>query len=47
MPLNDCRILVVEDEYMLACDLRQALEDARAVVIDPILGRSRPLQDRG
>lgn len=35
MPLNDCRILVVEDEYMLACDLQQALEDAGAVVIGP------------
>lgn len=35
MPLDNCRILIVEDEYMLACDLRQELEDAGAVVIGP------------
>jgi DNA-binding NtrC family response regulator len=35
LPLDDCRILVVEDEYMLACDLRQELEDAGAVVVGP------------
>lgn len=35
MPLDDCRILVVEDEYMLARDLRRELEDAGAVVIGP------------
>lgn len=35
MPLNDCHILVVEDEFMLALDLQQELEDAGAVVIGP------------
>jgi len=35
MSLADRRILVVEDEYMLAMDLQQELEDASAVVIGP------------
>ena len=35
MALDDQRILVVEDEYMLAMDLKQDLEDASAVVIGP------------
>lgn len=33
--LTDCRILLVEDEYMLADELRTELDDARAVVIGP------------
>ena len=33
--LQDCRILVVEDEYMLAEDLARELEDAGATVIGP------------
>lgn len=35
MPLTNCRILVVEDEYLLAQDLLLELEDAGAVVIGP------------
>lgn len=34
--LSDCHILVVEDEYMLADDLRTELGDADAVVIGPV-----------
>ncbi len=34
--LRDCRLLVVEDEYMLADDLRSALEDEGAVVLGPV-----------
>ena len=35
MPLNGCKILVVEDEYMIADDLVALLCDARAEVIGP------------
>lgn len=35
MPLRSRRILVVEDEYLLALDLRGTLEDAGAVVLGP------------
>ena len=34
--LKGQRVLVAEDEYMLADDLRQALEDAGAVVLGPV-----------
>ena len=34
--LQGCRILVVEDEFMLAYDLARALEDAGAEVIGPM-----------
>lgn len=34
--LAGSRILVVEDEYMMADDLRQALEDQDAVVLGPV-----------
>ena len=34
--LQGCRVLVVEDEYMLASELRAELEDARAVVLGPV-----------
>jgi CheY-like chemotaxis protein len=42
------RVLVAEDEYMLADDLRQALEDAGAVVLGPVphLGDVLALIDR-
>jgi DNA-binding response OmpR family regulator len=33
--LQGCRILAVEDEYMLADDLRAELENAGAIVIGP------------
>lgn len=35
MPLTNRRILIVEDEYMLAHDLQLELEDAGAIVIGP------------
>jgi CheY-like chemotaxis protein len=34
--LRHCRILVVEDEYLLADELRSELEDAGAVVLGPV-----------
>ncbi|GHD05120.1 response regulator [Tianweitania populi] len=34
--LRDCRILVVEDEYMLADELRSELLDAGAIVLGPV-----------
>ncbi|MBO9380100.1 response regulator [Sphingomonas histidinilytica] len=34
--LSGCRILVVEDEYLLADELQAELEDAGAVVIGPV-----------
>lgn len=33
--LRGCRVLVVEDEYMLADELQAELEDAGAIVIGP------------
>lgn len=36
MTLRDCRILVVEDEYYLADELRTELEDRGAVVLGPV-----------
>jgi DNA-binding response OmpR family regulator len=37
-PLNNCRILVVEDEYLLADELHMELERAGATVIGPVAG---------
>lgn len=34
--LRDCRVLVVEDEYMLADELAIELEDLGAIVIGPV-----------
>lgn len=34
--LSQCRILVVEDEYMLADDLKEELERAGAIVLGPV-----------
>lgn len=36
--LRNCRILVVEDEYLLADDLCHALEQAGAIVLGPVPG---------
>lgn len=36
LPLRDCVILVVEDEYLLAQDLCAELADRAAVVIGPV-----------
>ena len=34
--LQGCRVLVVEDEYMLAEDLRSDLDEAGAIVLGPV-----------
>ena len=34
--LRDCHILVVEDEYMLADELRAELDEAGAIVLGPV-----------
>lgn len=34
--LRSCRVLVVEDEYMLADELRMELDDAEAIVLGPV-----------
>lgn len=34
--LKDCRVLVVEDEYLLAMELRSELQNAGAVVVGPV-----------
>ncbi len=44
MPLKDKRILVVEDEFLLARDLTIALEQAGAVVIGPTPSVDRALR---
>lgn len=36
LTLGGCHILVVEDEYMLATDLRSELQDQGAIVVGPI-----------
>jgi CheY-like chemotaxis protein len=35
-PLRDCHILVVEDEYLIAMSLQDALENAGSVVLGPV-----------
>lgn len=35
-PLRDCAILVAEDEYFLAEDLRSELVDAGAIIVGPV-----------
>lgn len=35
-PLNNCRILVVEDEYLLADELSQELSEEGATVLGPV-----------
>lgn len=34
--LRNCRILIVEDEFLLADDLRRALGEAGAIVLGPV-----------
>lgn len=36
--LRNCRILIVEDEYLLADDICHALEQAGAIVLGPVPG---------
>lgn len=35
-PLKGCRVLILEDEYLLAADLEMALRDAGGVVLGPL-----------
>jgi len=42
--LRDCRILVVEDEYVLAEELRNELEVAGAIVLGPVATLDDALQ---
>lgn len=42
--LNKCRILVVEDEYLLADELHLELERAGAIVIGPAAGLSEAME---
>lgn len=43
-PLHNRRLLVVEDEYMLADDLQRALTAAGAVVVGPVATEAKALQ---
>lgn len=42
--LKDCRILVVEDEYLLATELCLELKAAGAVIIGPVSNLTRALE---
>lgn len=46
--LEGCRVLVVEDDYMIAQDMRGSLEKAGAIVVGPVatVGRALQLVDR-
>lgn len=41
--LQDCHILVVEDEYMLADELSRELDEAGAVIVGPVPSVERAL----
>jgi CheY-like chemotaxis protein len=43
-PLRDRRILVVEDEYLIAMSLQDALENAGAVVVGPVPSIDKAIQ---
>lgn len=43
LPLKNCRILLVEDEYLLATEMRDELQDAGAIVVGPVAGLSKAL----
>ncbi|AJR25985.1 MULTISPECIES: response regulator [Sphingobium] len=34
--LQDCRILIAEDEYLIAADIAEALEQDNAVILGPV-----------
>lgn len=44
VPLHSCRILIVEDEYLLADELQVELENCGAIVIGPIAGIAEAMQ---
>jgi CheY-like chemotaxis protein len=43
-PLRDRRILVVEDEYLIAINLQDALENAGSIVVGPVPSVDKALQ---
>jgi CheY-like chemotaxis protein len=43
-PLRDRRILVVEDEYLIAMSLQDALENAGSVVVGPVPSVGKAIQ---
>jgi hypothetical protein len=43
MPLRGCAVLVVDDDFYLAEDAREALEEAGAVVLGRTVGQTRRL----
>ncbi|MEQ5786838.1 response regulator [Erythrobacter sp. NFXS35] len=43
LSLSNCRILLVEDEYLLAAELRDELQDAGATVVGPAASLSKAL----
>jgi CheY-like chemotaxis protein len=43
-PLHDRRILVVEDEYLIAMSLADALENAGSVVVGPVPSVDKAIQ---
>jgi CheY-like chemotaxis protein len=43
-PLRDRRILVVEDEYLIAMSLQDALENAGSVVVGPVPSVDKAIQ---
>jgi CheY-like chemotaxis protein len=43
-PLRDRRILVVEDEYVIAMSLQDALENAGSVVVGPVPSVDKAIQ---
>lgn len=42
-PLTNCRILVVEDEYLLAAEMQDELVKAGAVIVGPVAALSEAL----
>jgi DNA-binding response OmpR family regulator len=43
-PLRDRRILIVEDEYLIAVSLQDALENAGSVVVGPVPSVDKAIQ---
>lgn len=43
-PLRDRRILIVEDEYLIAMSLQDALENAGSVIVGPVPSVDKALQ---
>lgn len=44
-PLNGCRILIVEDEYFIAADLKSWIEEAGGTVLGPFNTVARCLEE--